>query len=66
MGFVVREERGGHRLCTGLQPQSNRALTMRNVSNVPAPPKKPVPEEVVPVPVPKKAPPRGRIALSLP
>lgn len=52
-------------LCAGLQCESVRALTVPNVSKVPAPPKKPVPEEVVPVPIPKKAPPRGRIAVSL-
>lgn len=35
---------------------------MHNVSNVPAPPKKPVPEEIVPVPIPKKAPPRAEVS----
>lgn len=43
-------------------------LKVHNVSKVPAPPKKPVPEEKVPVPVPvpKKAPPpRGRTCLKL-
>lgn len=32
---------------------------------MPAPPKKPVPEEIVPAPIPKKAPPQGRIDVSL-
>lgn len=42
-----------------------RALNVHNVSKAPAPPKKPVPEEIVPAPIPKKAPPRGRIDISL-
>uniref|UniRef100_A0A286XBA6 Immunoglobulin I-set domain-containing protein n=1 Tax=Cavia porcellus TaxID=10141 RepID=A0A286XBA6_CAVPO len=59
----------GTQLITG-RPLPERpyaeALNM-HISKVPAPPKKPVPEEKVPVPVPvaKKAPPpRGRICLS--
>lgn len=52
-------------LCAGLPWESVRALNVRNVSKVPAPPKKPVPEEIVPAPTPKKAPPRGRIDVSL-
>lgn len=52
-------------LWAGLQGESARALNVHNVSKVPAPPKKPVPEETVPVPIPKKVPPRGRIVLHL-
>lgn len=50
----------------GFSEMNCEVLKVYNVFQVPAPPKKPVPEEKVPVPVPvtKKAPPpRGRVYL---
>lgn len=52
--------------CAGLQGGNSQVLKVPTVSKVPAVPKKPVPEEKVPVPVPvakKPPPPRGRICL---